>query len=933
MKIHLASIYNSIVNAVSFNAKLRRVWEELNNEIRHPESHDMVPSHPNGFIKQFKKRRLTIADAYLTIANDLESDQYRKRLNALTLLTEQAAHSKALTMPLNAARVQIALMKEAVKSTGDKRRQLELIRDFSVSSFGQPIFIRRYLSELHLVEVPETGKPLNELSMGFDHHVHDNSSYGRKTPSQLIVDAFIKGISEITIAYNSVSHPEMIDEAIEAGAIMGIRVNIGLEFSAGVRGKRFHYMYLLPSFKDSGEFRAFLAGKKRYLKRLTEGLARNQENRIQSIRKLIGNFNTSFLASINEGFAKQSIHYLAPLELSDLNEIIPLSHATRMHLGELLYKKLKPVLYRRMMFGKALKVNAARQRTEGEISEWDYNSIAFRYAEAKKRYRELRPEELRLTYFANPSLFEYDTVFRDIAHLAHDLSRAGGRIKMIHPLEHGFPGAVSAIMHGHAYLDSVEAYNMYDRGNREYGQLIQFSNFIEALNSGSAETLSSFLAQCGVSMPTKLIDACAERAAKHTIVPAVGSDSTGRSTVIPGMGFIFEKDIPRRQRASFLRDHVSVPKSISTLIAHAGKKVSEKDDAGAIVSMGKTIEDIGKHDDDKEHLIPLTRAWRYLNPLIKNLIYIAIGFTPAFLAFNASRPSAAGYAFALGYAALWFTITGARNAIVDIIASRGGSPLFWNAKSINFDNLARSLFWTGFSVPLLSIVKITFDGLWPLAHTGMLYQVVKFFCICIVNGTYIFSHNMVRGFELPTARMNFFRSVLAWPFATLTGPVGDIFLIPSVVLAKFWSDTIGGIIEGSGKFLSIVNVRKRNLREILPRIHSTDSEIKHVALIDLMHIFLTDPRSRTSLKELLLHRVNIYEKLSSMMTREHHRYSSGYDDYHTLHAFFSVKENIITMTDFILERFQPEMATPLIGTVIRSFGEFDVWLSRHSPIR
>ena len=724
----------------------------------------------------------------------------------------------------------------------------------------------------------------------------------------------------------------MIDEAIEAGAIMGITVNIGLEFSAGVRGRRFHYMYLFPPFTDAAAFRSFLNRNRANLRTLIDGLARNQENRIQSIRKLIGNFNSSFLASVNEGYEKNSIYYLAPLDLSDLNDIIPLNHATRMHLGELLFRKLKPVLYRRMMLQKVQKANASRQRRDGEISEWEYNSIAFRYAEAKKRFRELLPEELRLKYFSNPALFEYDTVFRDIKRLSGQLVRTGGRLKMIHPLEHGFAEAVRTIMNDHKSLDYVEAYNMYDRGNREYGLLVQFSNFIEALNTGSVEVLSAFLKENGVSIAPRLVKECASRAADHTIIPAIGSDSTGRSTVIPGMGFIFEKDIQRRQRAQFLRDHVSIPRSISALIAHAGKKTPEGSAPSTIVSMGKTIEDISRHDDDKEHPILPHRAWRYLNPLIKNIVYIAIGFTPAFLAFFHTRPAGAAYTFALAYAALWFAITGGRNAIVDIIA-RGGSPRLWSTKSINFDNLARSLFWTGFSVPLLSIVKVSFDGIWPLAHTGMLYQVTKFFCICIVNGSYIFTHNMIRGFELPTARMNFFRSVLAWPFATVTGPIGDFLVIPSVVLAKFWSDFIAGIIEGSGKFLSLVNVRKRNLREILPRVHSRDTAARYIALIDLMYIFSTDPRSRTSLRELLLHKLNIYEKLSSMVTRERDSATSGTDDFQALNAFFSLKENCVRVTDFILERFEPKMATPLIVTVIGSFGEFAKWLSRHAPER
>ena len=56
------------------------------------------------------------------------------------------------------------------------------------------------LDKLGLAELPETGKKLKDLDMGFDGHVHDTATSGRKNPTQLIIDAFIKGMSELTIA-------------------------------------------------------------------------------------------------------------------------------------------------------------------------------------------------------------------------------------------------------------------------------------------------------------------------------------------------------------------------------------------------------------------------------------------------------------------------------------------------------------------------------------------------------------------------------------------------------------------------------------------------------------------------------------------------------------------------------------------------------------
>jgi len=105
----------------------------------------------------------------------------KERINSLRLLEEETFHAKNLTMPLNTARVQLALMKEAIKSRDNKRRQLELLYDFTVSSYGQPSVIRSCLAELGIIELPETGARIADMDMGWDLHVHDNSSYGRKT--------------------------------------------------------------------------------------------------------------------------------------------------------------------------------------------------------------------------------------------------------------------------------------------------------------------------------------------------------------------------------------------------------------------------------------------------------------------------------------------------------------------------------------------------------------------------------------------------------------------------------------------------------------------------------------------------------------------------------------------------------------------------------
>ena len=114
----LVKIYNDIINSLSFAPNLRALRKKINISIDLPEIIDEFPnSHPRGFIKEFKKRRTTIVESYLKITNSLDSASYNQRIYALSLLAEHIIYSRSLKMPLNAARVQLALMKEVVKKS------------------------------------------------------------------------------------------------------------------------------------------------------------------------------------------------------------------------------------------------------------------------------------------------------------------------------------------------------------------------------------------------------------------------------------------------------------------------------------------------------------------------------------------------------------------------------------------------------------------------------------------------------------------------------------------------------------------------------------------------------------------------------------------------------------------------------------------------
>jgi len=241
----------------------------------------------------------------------------------------------------------------------------------------------------------------------------------------------------------------------------------------------------------------------------------------------------------------------------------------------------------------------------------------------------------------------------------------------------------------------------------------------------------------------------------------------------PRHGLIYEDRIIGKFRRRYINRHLALPPLISAMAQAGGRPVSPEDveKAPTIISMGKISSWAGNpvpdESESSDSFVPPLRALRYLNRKLVNLVYIAIGFIVA------------QHFIGPVYAILWLGITGFRNSVADLISNRGARLSEWKLKSINFDNVAQSMFWTGFSVPILGFVKSSFDALWPFAQNGLLFNSVKFFFISGVNGLYLASHNTLRGFDKKVIRANFFRSVISWPFATIFAPLGTSFISPA----------------------------------------------------------------------------------------------------------------------------------------------------------
>jgi hypothetical protein len=404
----------------------------------------------------------------------------------------------------------------------------------------------------------------------------------------------------------------------------------------------------------------------------------------------------------------------------------------------------------------------------------------------------------------------------------------------------------------------------------------------------------------------------------NKLIPAIGSDATGRSTLAPGMGFVMENRLPKYQRNYFKKRHYNMPGEVSELmyqLARVPKTQLKGKDKANIICLGK--QDSSKKnllgDEKNEKPILPMQAWEYLNPAIKNFIFILIGFIPAY------------YILGVEYALLWFAITGSRNMFVDVISGNGLNPTEWRYQDINWENVAQSLFWTGFSVPILGFVKTNFDLVWTGPHEGTLFEFVKFFFINISNGLYLASHNYIRGFDKVTIRANLFRSIIAWPFATLFSPIGNALAIPSIVQAKFWSDFVASIIEGTAKYKNIIKLNYNILKKLVPDFQSDDDETVKLATLDLIYFVQESTRAKTVLKKQLVPQQRFFTKWKNKLKGKKKKIEP-LESYYELKKRMDQPEGYNELVNYIIEHYNREQSLYLLKLVSNNYYNLQLWL-------
>ena len=209
--------------------------------------------HPHGIKEMAAPRGLRIAYAIAGLLGSFEKGLAGYRIKALRSLRDELFLSSTGFYQKNTARVLLQIMKDLLRTRNNELHQLKLAHDFRMVSAGNPRVIRSELAKYHLLEMPEEWN-----QYAFDDHVHDANTKGRKSPTHLVMDAWIKGIRFLTVVYYNYVSPEVIEELIEASAILDVKVQVGIEMSSRFRDKYVRCTWEPHGFNDNRAFLKFL---------------------------------------------------------------------------------------------------------------------------------------------------------------------------------------------------------------------------------------------------------------------------------------------------------------------------------------------------------------------------------------------------------------------------------------------------------------------------------------------------------------------------------------------------------------------------------------------------------------------------------------------------------------------------------------------------
>jgi hypothetical protein len=903
--------------------------------------------HPRGVKEMAESKGLRIAYAVIHLLASLERGQIENRLNALRALRDEVLGSADQGLKKNTARVLLEIMKELVRAHGNYARQLKLARDFSIVASGKPRIVRDYLERYFLLEMPEEW---NQLA--FDDHVHDANTKGRKSATHLIMDAWIKGIRRLRVIYYNYIRPETAAELMEAAATMGIMVHIGIEFSASFYGGYAQIIWVPRGFSDSRDFLRFLEQEPvREFMNSGRTVSDHQQGYVMEIFKAL---NETHRLKMNRELDID----LPMLDQESFYKFVGMGQASMLHLAKFIHDRLMPLLQEklnRLRERYALADVDEQERIEALVIKMNLMTADAIYERLlKPGQNPLIPDISKSTSVKPlPPLMQLSpcALIDRLAAL-----HSGYRITL--NLTHLKVEDVLEMLYDcNGRISRLEIFNLKDYSDCKVDHIPAIHKLQQSLNDGNVIQLKQMILEIIERMvvlkdPVELsrvpkfrkiladIETLKNMYRVKPLKPRVGSDSTGHIDRLFGMGLVVIDSLPDHVQKKIKNEAESsrliIPLYIDTSLRliysfnheikgrfnqflsilrkipgfrYVGIRCSRewvaRENSTRMVDHGNIATMGGHRGDNTNHLtlappdVKLEKvrySWRYVHPVLQNIIKVGVGFVPAVLTFLLTHDW-----WVLMYfgAFIWFGITGLRNIVQSVIGGGGirrSSLMKWN-DFVSWDRLSDSLFYTGFSVPLLDYLVKTLLLQRELGITTATNPVMLYAIMALFNGVYLTSHNLFRGLPKEAAYGNFFRSVFSIPvaftFNALVGGLLGLFGVGNVagilqswaaVISKAASDCVAGFIEGSVDRTNNVKNRLKDYRQkmnqfldcyarleiLFPEtdvydllehpeqwLESANPEARDQIMIliinalDLLYFWMYQPRARTAFSNLL----------------------------------------------------------------------------------
>lgn len=829
--------------------------------------------HPHGIKEMAESRGLRIAHAVIHLLEYLEAEGVDDRLNALRTVRDELLDTAQGVMPKNTARVLLQIMKDLVRTHGNYDLQLQLAHDFRAAAAGKPRIIRKQMKKHHLLEMPEDW---NQIT--FDNHVHDANTKGRKSSSHLIMDAWIKGIRRLRVVYYNYLEPKYAIELLEAAQIMEIDLRIGIEFSTRFRDRYAQVIWAPRGFTDSQDFLIFLA-EESVMEFMAEGRKVSEYQR-DYVLAILREFNKKHRYEIEKLYGLK----LDALSESDFLSFVGTGQASLLHLAKFIHSSILPAMKAIMVelrnhYAKA--TDDEKHIIEHQVdamNSLDLEKILEEYLLPEKNPHIPNPNLPRdsddlpsLLKLSPQALIDRLTQIHPSYRITLNLSNLKSEdvLELLYDCE--------------GRITRLEIFNLKDYASGQTEHIPEINDLQSAINHGNAIELKRIIRNVIARLETSDYPDRKDRIASLTNIlydismlkeyykstplkSRIGSDSTGRSPQSYGMGLAVTETLPPRAQKEIRRhsdlSHETIPVNIkafrrTTYVPRPGSNngmgvvysllhhipflremgltrcvdwlIQEysisKEGPGDIVTLGGVQRGVTNRvhlfdENSKEETGKI--SWQYLNTGLKNILKAFIGFVPAFMTFMLTKD---WWVLAYFGAFIWFGITGLRNVLQSVLGGGGirrSRLIRWN-DYVRWEQLADSLLFTGFSVPLLDfLVKtVILDRWWGITtatNPALLYTIMA-----LVNGVYLSSHNALRDFPRTVIYGNLFRSVLSIPVAIVfNASIGAILSVGgftgidqilqkwAAIISKAASDCVAGVIEGMGDRYQNIRMRWRD---------------------------------------------------------------------------------------------------------------------------